>query len=793
MKGYTQLEFNKIKNVIKSYCQCSMNYDIIDKIQPINDLSKIRYKLELTHELKILLEEGFRFSFSGIQDVKQMLLSPPSLTFNFEEFKLVNEIVLISNIIREKTIDSNKKDDSWSDLHQNSFPKFSEIVQDLHYFPELNRRFSEIFSPEGDILDSASTELKNIRKSFSTIRNSIFKQLNTFLQNSGYENAVQDKIITQRDNRYCIPVKEGSQSIINGVIHGRSSSGSSLFIEPINTVELNNSLQSAREDEKREIHRILTEFTAILLEHHQEIISNQKNLEKLDLYYSIAYFSSAVNGRVPELTHEKVLEFHKARHPLLMLSFNDTKKVIPFDLSIGKDYRILILSGPNTGGKTVTMKSAGLLTVMALSGIPIPAENNTKIGLFSKFFTDIGDDQSLEDSLSTFSSHIKNIQEMLNSGDENSLIFIDEIGASTDPEQGSALAQAILEALIERNVIGIITTHYSNLKLFAEQEAVCLNASMEFNHNQHTPTYNLIQGFPGNSFAFEISKKLGLEQKILNRAKSLAGNQNVELTELLLKLAEEKKKLAQTSYQMDLKSRNLDQRIMEYESKIVSLECEQKRLKKESLKQTQEYLSTVQIELDTEISKLKKLEAGKKKSELKKIAKKVTVKSDNLKEEYKRLAVEDLLPLQKPATGKKVWVQDFEGIGEIIDFHRNSVKVSLNGFTLTTETSKVYEVPQDLLKSTKVESHSRITVHKTPKIELKVIGKTFDQTIPLIDDFVDDAFSAGLDFVRIVHGKGSGILREKIRKYLAKDNRVSDMWSPAPEAGGDGVTVVSLK
>jgi len=653
----------------------------------------------------------------------------------------------------------------------------------------LEKRYTQIFDFEGEIKDSASDNLRSIRKKKRQLRQNIVSELNGMIKSLQTKNFLHDDIITQRDGRFVIPIKEGSATFVNGIVHGRSGSKSSVFIEPQEVVKINNDLDLISEEERKEIYRIKCEYTKQILQNKDEIIANTKILQKLDFYYAVARFSNLLDAKIPKIIQKPNLKFYQARHPILILNYKDIEKVIPFDLELGNKFKLLLISGPNTGGKTVTLKTVGLLTLMALSGLPIPAKEDSEIGLFSTVFADIGDFQSLEDSLSTFSSHISNIKEMLINGDANSLVLIDEIGAATDPEQGSALAQSILENLTQKQVTGVITTHYTALKVFAEKNENCVNAAMQFDPDNHIPTYSFKLGLPGNSFAIEVASQLGLDGKLIQRAKGLAGSQNVELTELIKKMATEKKELAYQSYQYKLKTALFKQKIKEYEDKIEQQKQETKEIKKNSVKQARDFLTTMQKELNKEISEIKKSEKANKQKLFKKTYQKISKKNASFREKEEELSGIKKKQIQDIFVGQLVWMKDFDSEGEVVEISANLVKVDVNGITFSTTAENLFQTEK---KQKKNFSQKNVLLKMKAKLELKILGYRFDEAQPEIENFLDRAILNGLKTVRIVHGKGTGILKQKVRQFLRTNKNVTDFFSPPPESGGDGVTVVEL-
>ncbi len=780
MDSFQQLEFDKLREILARYCHSLVTKDRARNIVPLKDATSINDRGILISECQELLKQGIDFNFREIEDIRKLLYDFEFQAYSFIEFSKIFPVAETSVTIT----DALAKNQQIFDYTE----KINFLISDITPFPHICKRYREIFSHEGEVLDTASPQLKEIRRRQGSIRKNIFDTLGNRLQDKRYENIIQDKIITQREGRYVIPLREGTQSAMPGIVHGYSGSKASIYVEPSDIVVKNNELNSLRQEEKEEIYRIFTDFTTLIRNDKESLDKTCKILLELDFLFGAARFANAFSAVKPVISDKSVVKLVNARHPLLMEKFDSIDEVIPFDLSLGEINRFFILSGPNTGGKTVTLKATGLLTLMALSGLPIPAAESSEIGLFDTVFADIGDDQSLENSLSTFSAHIERIKEMLAKGRDRTLVLIDEIGAATDPEQGSVLAQAIIEELLRRRVLGIVTTHFTNLKLYAEQSDECVNAAMQFDVGKHIPTYRFKTGLPGNSFAIEIAERLGLDSSIIARAKNLAGKENVELTELISKISQEKIELAQAKYQFQLKSKLLEMKVSEYEKILTLIEQDKKDIRKASIKKAQDFLTDIQREVNQEIEVLRKAESDKKKKAASQVLAKTGVKMSELisqEEEYKDYS--ELVPLINPKPGDTVWVKEFDDNGEIVSLEKGNAKIIINGLYFTTGASKLFQAKK-LKKTAKAAVMQRES--KEIKTELKLLGMTFDETKPLIGAFLDEGYNAGLTRLRIVHGKGTGILRSKIRQYLKNIPIVEEFFTPAPEAGGDGVTVV---
>ncbi|MCK9329010.1 MAG: endonuclease MutS2 [Candidatus Cloacimonetes bacterium] len=781
MKTIQHLEFDKYLDIVVSICHSIPGKAYLKSIKPLSDIESINTRLNQINDIQSVIIKISDFDFKDIEDIEYIFTEIKTLAYNFEEFRAIIRIISLSNMI----LSYNEK---WID-----YPSFKNFVKPLIDYKLFEIKFNQIFSDEGEVLDTASTTLKNIRQRIRKLKDKIQSELNRTINNSQLESYFQDKIVTKRDERFVIPVKEGFAYMIDGISHGRSGSGASIFIEPKAVVPLNNELNDLFKTEKEEIYRIFCEFTAEIRNETEGILNNFKIIYILDAYFAVARISNQIQAIVPEISKENILILKRVRHPLLILKFGSIKKVIPYDLSLGDKFKTLLISGPNTGGKTITLKSVGLCVLMALSGLPIPADYGTKIGLLSGIYADIGDNQSIESSLSTYSGHIENIKHLIVNSNENSLVLIDEIGSATDPEQGAALAQAILEKLVEKKVLAVITTHYTSLKVFAENNSDCVNASMQFDPEKHEPTYQFVLGFPGNSFAIEIASKLGLDQQLIDRAKELSGNQNIMLTDLLKKMNDEKKKLAQNNFNIELKTKLLELKVSEYEDKLQELDSNKKKLIKSSLKETQDYLTNIQKKLNNELTEIDKISKQEKKEKIKQLNKKVNVFQSDVNTKKLNLEPDKRVKPDKVDIGSNVWVRKFETEAIIVDIQKDFIRVDMNGIFFNVKADDIYQLDKTRKdEAITLVSRKNVNFQNKAKMEINLLGKTFDESKPLIQEFIDNALFCGLSKIRIVHGKGTGVLRKKVRDYLKKHPKVQEFYAPTQEAGGDGVTVVSL-
>jgi len=780
------LEYGSLLANLARRCHSALGKNEAGKIVPLATVEEMRSSQKLISEFQEALESGLDFDFALLSDLLALFEDRSYDVFDWEE---LGEIAINADLgtrLSEKT-------EAFEDL-----PQAQNILNKISALPQIMQGFNRIFDPEGEVVDSASPELSRIRKSLGSLRTRIQRSLQNMLSEPRIQSFLQDKFVTQRDERFVLPIKESSASFVPGIVQSRSGSKSTVFIEPAEIVPMNNEMQLLREAEKREIHRILSEFSGFIRSHKRELLNNQKQLTRLDLLYAAARLSNSLKANVPVMKQEPALSLKAARHPLLILKKlseegpNGFHGVIPFDLKLGSDFNLLILSGPNTGGKTVLMKAVGLITLMAMSGLPVPVDEESEIGCFSQIFADIGDDQSIENALSTFSSHLDKIGKMVAKADANSLILIDEIGAATDPQQGSALAQALLERLTEQGVKGIVTTHYTALKAFAESHDNCVNASMQFDMASLVPTYHFSIGIPGDSFAIEVAASLGIDPSLIERAKSLSGSQNLEFSTLIKRLQDQKKDLGQKIYQFELKTRNLEAKLSELELREDQWQKELKTRRQRHLKELQTELISFQKLYSKEISELKALDKVERRKLSERKLQDIATKTEELSHELKRSSAEGRKKQNQPKPGDKIWLANFEAEAIIMDIHGAKATVDMNGISFKTELDNLYQLNEQEQQSAPIVHLSKTNASARVQTELKLLGCTFDEAMPLIDEFLDNAQLSGFGTLRIVHGKGTGVLRNKVRDYLSRKKIVKSIETPPLFEGGSGVTVVRL-
>ena len=781
-----KLEYNKILEKLLTFCHTYIGKDIASKLQPSNNIETVETMLFETNEAVSLIERNSTPPISEIDDIGIYLkLLESSSTISAKALLSVVNILEMSDELIEYFS---------SFINTEDFPHLNGYFSELYTNHTIIDKIKKCIIDENTIADNSSNTLANIRRRERKLEQDIKSKLNTILHSSSYSKYIQENVVTIRNDRYVIPVKQEYRSFIKGFVHDMSSSGSTVFIEPLAVFEFNNELNNLKIDENAEIEKILYNLSSMLFAYTNEIRLDASIIGKLDFIFAKAKYSNSIKGITPTINTEKFVNFINARHPLI-----DENKVVPTSLSIGKDFSLLIITGPNTGGKTVTLKTVGLLELMACSGLNIPADEKSSIFVFDEIFADIGDDQSISDSLSTFSSHMINISHILKTSTENSLILVDELGSGTDPIEGANLAISILEYFKNNHILTIATTHYQELKRYALVTPNVQNASVEFDIENLKPTYRLLLGVPGKSNAFAISEKLGIKKEIIDKARSLMNQQDVDIETLLKKIYDDKIEIER---EKDEIQKNLNQ-----------IEVLKKNLKRDDSKlkeQEQELINNAKMKA-RDILLDAKDEASKLINEMKQIENtsgaidKLNNLRNKLNSSIKEKSIKDTVenvaanPIDRNLIkeGLKVYITNLNqnGIVSSSKINKNDeVQVQI-GLIKTNVNIKYLENPRELkndLTKPVVSSTPKVSKTRFANSEINVIGMTVDEAIPLVDKFLDDCFLAKIQTARIVHGKGTGKLRTSIQSFLKKHNRVKSFRVGTYGEGEMGVTIVEF-
>ncbi len=790
------LEYNKIINMLSGEAGSQMAKDRIARFSPRGDILYIRDLLrETTEACDVIIRKGtlpigelydiepllYRVRKGGALTMKQLLM------------------ILYNMKVTENVVSFLKKD----------LPHLSVIhgkAEVLVTFPKLRDKIDRSILSEDEMADSASPELARIRRDMLRENEAIRAKLNNIVNSQANRTYLQDALVTMRDGRYVVPVKAEHRQRIPGIVHDQSGSGSTLFIEPQAIVDANNRLRELELMERAEIERILQELSDNVAEHFHDLLNDHTILIDLDVIFAKGRLSVKMKAEEPIIDDGLVLELKEARHPLI-----DPKKVVPINVRLGQDFRTLVITGPNTGGKTVTLKTIGLLSMMAMTGLHIPAASSSRIPVYRDIFCDIGDEQSIEQSLSTFSSHMKNTVEFIEKAGYGSLVLLDELGAGTDPTEGAALAIAILETLKRNEASVVATTHYNELKKFAIERDGVQNASMEFDVETLSPTYRLNIGIPGKSNAFEISKKLGLGQYIIDRANQLIERGDIEFEDVISSIENERKQAEKEKMEADRILLEIEKRQAEIDRRLKLLDKHEKEVLDKAKEEARDILKDARdtaSEVQQELKELAKIDSlGERTKRLEKNKRRIKETQDKYSQGIVKEINDNPVSVEDIKVGDRVKVLTLDQIGEILS------KPDEDGvMQVQVGVMKIYVKVEDLMlvqggpqgvNQKKKSIYDRKTGRKGGEMfrtkamsvsaSINVVGKTLDDATEDVLKYLDDAYVAGLKNVTIIHGRGAGILQNGIRQILKNTPNVASFRKGNYNEGGDGVTIVKFK
>jgi len=770
---FEKLEFDKIIELTKTYCKGERARQIL-----MNEVA----------ELKQMIEDGNRLPLRAYENIDEPLYMLRKIDFVLEIeniLKIYDHIWSVYELCEIFKHPTNKK--NYQHIHK--------ILQQVEFDESLIKQYGKIFNEEAEIKPTASPALNSVVKLIDSKQRELNKTFDKLAAEFSAQGLLNDNKETLRGGRRVMSVPAENKRRIKGIIHDESSTGRTVFIEPEEVLYINNHLLELEAQKRHEIRKILKELCNVLRPFVDDFEMWQKIIVRLDLINAKANLARQYNGNKPEISDEHILEFKKGHHPLLyLLHQKQDKKVIPFDLKLDREKRILVISGPNAGGKSVTMKAVGLMCMMVQSGMLIPALPETKMGLFSHILVDIGDQQSLEDDLSTYSSRLKNMEVFLKRASSKSLFLIDEFGSGTDPKLGGAIAEAILDELKRKKSLGLITTHYSNIKMYAYNSPNLINGAMEFNKEELFPTYKLILGKPGSSFAYEIAKSVGLPANILNKAKKNAGEGAKEIDDLLNDLQEEKRMYEKRLAANEKEKENLQRLIRSYESAYGDLEIKKKKLKLEKKEVKLNELNLNETELNKLIKELKeerkleKAEALAKK--LKEQKKEVVENLGGLKEE---IYYNDDFDSSSLKVGDFVKLRTGGDAAAILAINKDMASLSMGFMQLNVPLRDLLPAKTPMnIKARKSVQTSTVQNPMALESKLDVRGYTMRDAVDSVQEFVDNALMSNMPSLRIIHGKGSGVLRKAILGKLKEYKDIKEVRHPADENGGNGVTIVEF-
>jgi DNA mismatch repair protein MutS2 len=788
---FQRLEFDKVLELIAQECQGDLARDAALLLKPGANLQQISAKLRETREMKRALEHNDRMKIPVYHDISEDLrmLEIEGFVLPEDGLRRINTIlVTVAGIY-----------DFFGDVRREIYPAMYALIRQTHFDKTLILEIDRVVDPEGNIRSDASPELARIRKNTAAKMRELDKVFREIVQNYRTKGWLTENVESLRNGRRVLSVPAEHKRKVKGIIHDESATGKTAFIEPEGIISINNDIFDLEQEEKREIYRILKALSALLRPYVPALRSYLGILVYFDLTQAKGRVALAMKAIEPQLRQQAHLYLVEARHPLLFLrNAQQGRTTVPFSLKMAHGNRILVLSGPNAGGKSITMKSVGLLQLMVQSGILVPVNEETEMGLFTQVFADIGDQQSIEDDLSTYSSHLANMRQFSHYANERSLVLIDEFGSGTDPQMGGAIAESVLQALNDKKVFGVITTHYSNLKIFAFKTKGILNGAMHFDKETLSPTYELKVGRPGSSYAFEIAAKSGLDDKILDYARKRSGKSETAVDQLLIDLQQEKQSLTEQLALMKEREEKLERLMRTYEQMHRDMEFRRKKHKLEvkelALQQTSRENQTLE-KLIREIREEKNLEKAKA------LAEKVKEEKQQLQVQVLELKEEIYHPpahLAKKETPLKAgdFVRLINGgaMGRIESLKKEKAIVLVGDMRMTIHLRDLQALnnePLDIQSAKSIRTDAAFPGSGFQS-KLDIRGVRMEEALKIVEDFIDQAILSNANQLRIVHGKGNGVLRKVVRMKLKEYNLAMQITHPEPELGGDGVTVVSF-
>ena len=788
-KALKTLEYYKIIDMLEAFATSSIGKNKCRQLRPLDNLTEIETMQQETADALSRIYQKGSLSFSGVKDVRGSLKRlEVGSTLGIGELLAIRS--LLENASRAKAYSRRETENEHTDSLDNMF----ELIEPLS---PLATEIDRCILSEDEISDDASTGLRQVRRSMKLTNDKIHTQLSSFVSGNS-RTYLQDAVVTMRNGRYCIPVKAEYKSQVPGMIHDQSSTGSTIFVEPMTIVRLNNEMRELEIQEQKEIEMILSNLSQLAAENLDAIFDDVKLLSELDFIFARAQLAKSQNATEPRFNRDRIIDIKKARHPLI-----DKHKVVPIDIRIGETFDLLIVTGPNTGGKTVSLKTVGLLTLMGQSGLHIPAFDNSRLSVFREVYADIGDEQSIEQSLSTFSSHMTNVVRFMETADSDSLVLFDELGAGTDPTEGAALAIAILSTLHERGIRAMATTHYSELKVYALSTPGVENASCEFDVETLRPTYRLLIGVPGKSNAFAISQKLGLPLSIIERAKEQISQEDETFEDVLSNLEESRKTIESEREELASYKEEIKTLKEQLEAKQDKLDQRKERIIAEANEEAHRILREAKDYDDQTMRIFNK--AGKDSMSAKDLEKHRSDLRKKMDKAGKKVA------LKTPQKQKSTLRPQDLSLGDSVKVMSLNVKGTVSSkpdskgmlfVQMGILRSKVHISDLQLIDEPVITGPAlsrtgagKIKMNKSASVrtEINLLGKTVDEAVSELDKYLDDAYLAHLSSVRIVHGKGTGALRKGVHNYLKRLKYVQDFHLAEFGEGDAGVTIVEFK
>lgn len=782
LNAIDKLEFDKVRQRIMRYASSEPGRQYLRQIFPSISLEEIERNLRKVSEFKYVLEEDSAPPFDGIHPVRESLhkasLEGTSLTG--KELYQILSTMRAARALRQ-----------YLSQRRERYPTIWECAEALYVDRVLEFNLEQAVDESGNVRDSASKDLRDLRRVLSEKYDQLQKKLEIILNEALAQGIAQDEIVTTREGRMVIPVKAEHKHRLHGFIHSASASGATVFVEPSATLDLNNDIRTLRLQEQREIARVLRDLTIQVGKVHELLQSNLNLLAELDALTAIAKYAIETFAVVPSISASGPIRLVNARHPLL-LQTHGRAGTVPLDMQLGSEFQTLVISGPNAGGKSVALKCVGLLTLMVQCGIPIPAAEQSAVRVFKKLFVEIGDEQSIENDLSTFSSHLAHLKLITEEADSDTLVLIDEIGSGTDPLEGSAIASAVLQVLTERGAYTIVTTHHSALKTFAHMQPGIENGAMEFDQTTLMPTYRFRAGIPGSSYALEMAQRLGFPEDILMRSRQFLGEDGTAFQRLIAELEDTAQRYRTELEAVQVEKKRLSDLIAQYEARLRAQASELRELKRRAVEEAAGIVRGANALIERSIREIRETAADK--TTVRQVRANIQMLRQELSEQAAQAASETVEDRGgEIRVGSIVALKGKADPGEVIDISSDrkyavvlfgSVKVKVALKDLVRSTTSVRRAPTVA---------GGIQAPASVQRDLDLRGMTGEEALPMVDKFIDSAILAGLHRVDIIHGKGTGALRQKIAEFLARDPRVKSYRLGEWNEGGAGATVVELK
>ncbi len=807
----SKIGFDSIRKEVESRCISSLGTSYCTKMRMSANRTDVELKLNQTNEFLMILQSKKDFPVSYFFDMRvhlKCLTAPGSFITSENLFDLRRSLSTVAGIVNFFAV---------SDGESSPYPCLSDLAHGMMPFRELVTEIDRIVDKFGNIKDSASTRLRELRQQIASATSSINGIMRRIIANGKKDGFFDnDTAPSVRDGRLVLPVAPMHKRKVRGIVHDESASGKTIFIEPEEIVEANNRIRETESEIRREIVRILTEITDMIRPHIDELHATYSTLGLFDFIRAKAIFAADIDGQMPHIENHPTVEWYHAVHPVLLLSLRDQgKDVVPLNIELNQKQRILVISGPNAGGKSVCLKTVGVVQYMLQCGMLPPVYSNSHMGLFSNIFIDIGDQQSIEDDLSTYSSHLQNMKTFLSRGNAQTLVLIDEFGSGTEPQIGGAIAQAILEQLNGRRMMGVITTHYQNLKHLAEDTPGLVNGAMLYDRQQMKPLFQLSIGYPGSSFAIEIARKIGLPSDVISKASEIVGSDYINMDKYLLDIVRDRRYWENKRQEVHIKEKKLDAAINDYNTQIDTLSREHKSIINEAKKEAKEILKQSNRAIERTIKEIKEVQADKERTkearnkldefnaQLGERNHQSRLLQQSIKPKHKvkppRKTQPSTLPADRPIVmGDNVVMEDSSTVGNVLSIDGKWATVAFGALKTKVEvkrlkhTMRKAERPKDVAfisNSTTDEMRARQLNFKQ---EIDVRGMRADEALQAVTYFIDDAIQFSAKRVRILHGTGTGALREAIRQYLNTVNGVNKYHDEHVQLGGAGITVVEL-